>query len=95
MQRFWLWLIHFAYRRIAMPFEGIPTGLPLMRDPSSPCEHYSPRPRNRRGFSDCETDGHYLCINCALISEKALIAYELDIPFEGKRLYGPFANSAH
>lgn len=42
-------------------------GVPYERDPEAKCEFYEPFQtlRGRRWyFTDCETDGHYLCRKC-------------------------------
>jgi hypothetical protein len=64
---FWVWLCRFAYRRIKVGMHKKPIGLPGNRDPENICEAYSPRRPLKSDFgADCETDGHYLCKECAL-----------------------------
>lgn len=41
-----------------------PVGVPGNRDPESPCTAFEPRKRKLGDFSDCLTDGHYLCALC-------------------------------
>lgn len=66
---FWLWLCRFAYRRIAdMETSTIPVGIPGMRDPRTPCGAYAPRPRGKKDWGHCHTDGHYQCEDCAHIA---------------------------
>lgn len=52
-----------------------------VRDPEYPCEGYRPLPGARPftrvteadlGWSRCETDGHYMCVECTEISVEAL-----------------------
>ena len=53
-----------------------------VRDPESPCESYRPRPGARPfahvseadvgPWNKCETDGHYMCVECLEISIEAL-----------------------
>lgn len=62
--RFWFWILQLAWRRVAPPMKQKPVGLPLYRDPFSPCEAYEPRPVKPGDFTDCQTDGHYLCRQC-------------------------------
>ena len=56
-----------AYRRYAerMQTSGRkPLGVPGNRDPDHPCPAFEPRPRKLGDWSDCESDGHYLCAEC-------------------------------
>jgi hypothetical protein len=56
-----------AYRRYArlMQTSGRkPVGVPGNRDPDSPCPAFEPRPCRLGDWSDCESDGHYLCSEC-------------------------------
>jgi hypothetical protein len=69
MNEFWLWLCRFSYKRIAGPTRKPPVGIPGMRDPNSPCEAFTPRQKYNDDWSDCQTDGHYLCRECALIRQ--------------------------
>lgn len=41
-----------------------PHGIPYERDPGAPCEFYEPFKAQKWYFTDCETDGHYLCAKC-------------------------------
>ena len=55
-------------------------GMPGVRDPEAPCEAFSPvgvafqqvKESELTGHGDCETDGHYMCTECTLISVGAL-----------------------
>ncbi len=55
-----------AYRKIKTAQPKMLVGVPGIRDPENRCPMYAPRKR-RRGDSpaECETDGHYLCNECA------------------------------
>jgi hypothetical protein len=64
MRRVYGWLLMFAYRRLAKAVLKPEAGLPLMRDPDSPCNHYAPRDRQAGDWHDCQGDGHYLCRQC-------------------------------
>jgi hypothetical protein len=75
---FWLWLCRFAYKRLK-PRNRLskePTGIPGRRDPDSLCDAYSPRDQNDGEWNGCQTDGHYLCKECALIDEDKLQEYK-------------------
>jgi hypothetical protein len=74
---FWLWLCRFAYKRLTYKLDREPVGIPARRDPDSVCEAYSPRKRNEGEWNGCQTDGHYLCKECALIDEEKLIEYQI------------------
>jgi hypothetical protein len=50
-----------------------------VRDPESPCEAFRPKGAAFErvveadlGYNRCETDGHYLCVECLAISVEAL-----------------------
>ncbi len=44
----------------------LPHGIPGMRDPDNVCSGFTPRKRLiDDAQADCETDGHYLCNECA------------------------------
>ncbi len=48
----------------------IPDGEPGIRDVDAPCEAFKPygKPwQNTEEFGHCETDGHYLCLECVEI----------------------------
>ena len=63
----WKAVSMFAYRRwVSLEGTGPKAiGLPGVRDPLDPCEHYAPHPvRFGEYFTNCETDGHYLCREC-------------------------------
>jgi hypothetical protein len=68
MQKVWLWLLRYCYRRIKRDGR-IPTGIPGHRDPASRCDYYSPRPNLGNDPGACEGDGHYLCQECVYHSE--------------------------
>lgn len=74
MNRFWMWLMIFAYRRLKVSSRtidgNIPAGVPGMRDPNAECSGYTPRKRDP-GDWECYGDGHYLCKNCAIYSPKS------------------------
>jgi hypothetical protein len=65
MKSLWGLLCLFAYRRWAIAEGRKPLGVPLHRDPLSPCPAYAPRPWKLGDWNDCETDGHHLCKRCA------------------------------
>jgi hypothetical protein len=65
MRSFWRSVALFAYRRWAVPDQRKPVGIPGQRDPDHPCHAYAPRRRGGWEWGDCETDGHYLCVQCA------------------------------
>lgn len=62
---FWSWLFRLAYRRMAKGQSVKPVGIPGNRDPSAPCTAFDPRPWLQNDWNDCQTDGHYLCDECA------------------------------
>lgn len=70
LRPFWRWLALFAYRRWAIKGQPKPAGVPGNRDPSHPCDYYSPRPRLLSDFSDCQGDGHYLCRECCHLDNR-------------------------
>ncbi len=63
MTRFWLWLCRFASSRLPKG-KKMPHGIPGIRDPEAPCTGYEPR-KHEHGDYECESDGHYLCAECA------------------------------
>lgn len=69
MNRFWLWLCRFAFRRLKqrVGYRELPTGVPFLRDVDNVCYVYSPRERLPGDWADCQGDGHYLCRECALL----------------------------
>ena len=64
IKNFWRWLCIFAYRRAGLTIKEKPTGLPFNRDPEDPCSAFEPRKTRLGEWSDCQTDGHYLCREC-------------------------------
>lgn len=44
-------------------------GMAGVRAPGEECEGFSP---GEPGFGDCDTDGHYMCVECSCISKRAL-----------------------
>ncbi len=63
---FWVWLMRLAYRKVKISQPKFTVGVPGIRDPENPCPMYSPRKRRYNDArADCETDGHYLCNECA------------------------------
>jgi len=62
---FWLWLTRFAYKRLDHKPTPMPVGIPTVRDPDNPCGAFAPRSLISNDWGDCETDGHYLCAECA------------------------------
>ena len=62
---FWRAVALFAYRRWARSEPVKPVGVPGNRDPLAPCHAFSPRARQFDDWGDCQTDGHYLCAECA------------------------------
>jgi hypothetical protein len=69
----WKFIALFAYRRWARrdPDTLKPTGVPGNRDPEQPCTAYSPRPYELGDWNDCESDGHYLCRECAHLTRES------------------------
>ena len=66
---FWLWLLRFSYKKLRDFNNPLPVGIPGMRDPENKCTGYTPRKwRARDAQPDCESDGHYLCNECAIKS---------------------------
>ena len=63
MKWFWLWVMKFAYRRVAT-WTKEPPGIPFRRDPEYPCDGYEPRQSKLNDWGNCQTDGHYLCFKC-------------------------------
>ncbi|MDB5294397.1 MAG: hypothetical protein JWO31_380 [Phycisphaerales bacterium] len=65
-QSTWLRVCRFAYRRLMAgdPTRRAPVGLPQMRDPDHRCHAFAPRPWQPGDFRDCQSDGHYLCVEC-------------------------------
>ena len=63
-----------AWRALYAELNGgrVPDGTPGIRDQDAPCEHYDLDGSLGAVFSDCETDGHYLCEECVHISARAL-----------------------
>jgi hypothetical protein len=45
-------------------------GAPGVRDPDYPCEAFDPvpGPEYAPGDGDCDTDGHYMCLECSRVS---------------------------
>lgn len=66
MKRIWLFICRFAFRRVmaGKDRQFIPVGLPYMRDPDSPCEHFTPSRKFPGWIHPCRGDGHYLCKEC-------------------------------
>lgn len=65
---FWLWLCRFSYKRMRIAVDKLPVGIPGMRDPDHKCAGYAPRKRMAGDASnECESDGHYLCKECAFL----------------------------
>jgi hypothetical protein len=57
-----LWWGVLVYRNIReRSKERLPVGTPGVRDPDLPCDAFRPG----KPGGDCETDGHYLCEECA------------------------------
>jgi hypothetical protein len=78
---FWLWLCRYSYRRMKVSIEKLPVGIPGMRDPDNTCAGYTPRKRLLLDVAaDCETDGHYLCKECAFNREKGWIKLSEGLP---------------
>ena len=69
---FWLTLCRWSYRHAAKASPVKPVGIPMNRDPASPCTSYEPREAVDADWRDCQTDGHYLCAECAHISDEAV-----------------------
>jgi len=52
-----------------------------VRDPEAPCEMFEPvdgfdfmgTTIFANGDGDCDTDGHYLCVGCVHLSERAML----------------------
>jgi hypothetical protein len=65
MKRFWLWLTIFSWRRLHPgPTVKIPDGIPGLRSVEAQCSGYEPRKYKFGDWQECETDGHYLCLEC-------------------------------
>lgn len=63
--RLWRGVFRFAFRRMRLITPKMPLGVPHNRDPEHPCDAYEPRPRELGDWGSCQTDGHYLCNECA------------------------------
>lgn len=52
----------------------IPDGTDGVRDQSAPCEHFRSEytAKTNPGEGSCETDGHYLCVECPEIELRSL-----------------------
>lgn len=72
-QRFWTAVCRYAYHRAIQPGTNRkpPDGLPGHRDPDSPCRAFWPVGKPS-GTGSCQTDGHYLCVECEEISQESL-----------------------
>lgn len=59
-----------VWRDLYMEINGgrIPDGEPGIRSVDAPCEVFDPVEGDPDGSGDCETDGHYLCMECKHIS---------------------------
>jgi hypothetical protein len=44
-------------------------GMPGVRDPEYPCEAFAP---GEPGYGRCDTDGHYMCMECKEMSDETL-----------------------
>ena len=67
----WLWLCRFSYKKMKVSIDKLPVGIPGMRDPDNRCPGYAPRKRmTSDANADCESDGHYLCNECAFKTVK-------------------------
>lgn len=64
MKRFWKWVCLFAYRQWATSMPKMPIGVPFYRDIDNPCPAYEPRRKLFDDFSECQSDGHFLCREC-------------------------------
>lgn len=62
-QKFWLWVMRFAYRRTVIVTQ-VPDGVPTLRSMDAPCSGYMPRRATLQDYVSCQTDGHYLCQEC-------------------------------
>lgn len=62
-QKFWLWVMRFAYRRTVI-ITAVPDGVPTHRSMDAPCSGYMPRKATLQDWISCQTDGHYLCGEC-------------------------------
>jgi len=69
MDKFWLWLLRFAYKKLLIINSRIPDGVPGIRDSSSKCSGYEPREHKLSDWADCASDGHYLCKECCHLAE--------------------------
>lgn len=47
----------------------IPDGTPGIRDVDAPCDVFEP---GMPGGGRCDTDGHYICVECVNMSENAV-----------------------
>lgn len=68
--KFWKWLLLFAYSRIAFDLNFLSVGIPGVRDSNNVCKSYMPGKRDKSpGFNRCDGDGHYLCKKCRFLSK--------------------------
>ena len=74
---FWPWVCRTAYRKLAKAQSKMPCGVPGYRDPDVPCSGYEPRRVEDGDWTDCETDGHYLCDECC---HKHKVVGVIDLP---------------
>lgn len=59
----WEYLVASLNDTVPVSMLGTPiVGIPGMRDPEFPCAAFMPGPRPESGT--CDTDGHYLCLEC-------------------------------
>lgn len=69
MYKIYHWLALHIWRKYMRSLKHTPhpVGIPYERDPDARCEFYEPfrpAPGQKWYFTDCETDGHYLCKKC-------------------------------
>lgn len=59
-----------AWEALRRAVNGIPTmGAVGVRDPDHVCEAFDGKGYD--GHGDCDSDGHYLCVDCSLLSKHA------------------------
>lgn len=62
-----LQLCRWSFSKIAKPISKAPLGTPYVRDADNICEVFTPLKRKLpKSWAECESDGHYLCKECAL-----------------------------
>ena len=65
-----MYIMQLAYRKLTtyeskITEKSLPDGIPGIRDVNAKCTGYAPRKLELGEFNSCESDGHYLCEECA------------------------------